>query len=386
MRNALKASQAFRRVVFLTPDLHELGGIGAVARMVLERLQSHPQFSDCPGEVYSFWNPPETATASANGKWPRRYARGGKLRYLFWGLQAGLRDPGHTLVVCTHPHLTTAALPLAARGAQVAVIMHGTEVWLPLTKLRAIGMRRAHTLISVSKFTADRFRNTNPGFRDREIIICPLGAPPVAALPNGEPTMNQPFALIVGRLVSTERYKGHDDLLEIWPSLRQRVPDACLVVAGDGDDRQRLEIKARDLALNGCVRFLGRVDPKSLQQLYRDCAFFAMPSSGEGFGLVYLEAMRAGKACIGGQGAPAEVIEDGVTGFVIPSGQNHRALLEAMTQLFHDHSLERRMGQAGLRRFSEYFTESHFQARVVAALGLESDTPKPFQNHGLANA
>src|SRR4029453_732733 len=97
-----------------------------------------------------------------------------------------------------------------------------------------------------------------------------------------------------------------------------RFPSARLVIAGDGDDRRRLEQKAAALGLGGRVSFLGYVTEERLHQLYARCAFFVMPSGRlEGFGLAFLEAMRAGKACIGGAGAAEEVIENGVTGRIV---------------------------------------------------------------------
>ena len=87
-----------------------------------------------------------------------------------------------------------------------------------------------------------------------------------------------------------------------------RHPDAVLAIAGDGDDRPRLEARVAALGITRAVRFLGRVDDDRLDELYRECRLFVMPSRDEGFGLVFLEAMRAGKPCIGGRGAASEII------------------------------------------------------------------------------
>ena len=105
----------------------------------------------------------------------------------------------------------------------------------------------------------------------------------------------------------TERYKGHDQLLEAMTTL----PDARLVVAGDGDDRRRLEEKAAALGLGDRTFFTGFLSEATLAELYRRCAAFVMPSRGEGFGLVYLEAMRAGKPVLAARGSAAEEIVRG---------------------------------------------------------------------------
>jgi phosphatidyl-myo-inositol dimannoside synthase len=166
---------------------------------------------------------------------------------------------------------------------------------------------------------------------------------------------------------SDERYKGHDPLLDLWSAVLSDFSEARLVIAGDGDDRGRLEAKARDLGLAHRVTFAGRVSDDELRRLYRDCAFFVMPSSGEGFGLVFLEAMRAAKACIGGLGAASEIIEDGVTGLVVDPADT-TAVSSAIVRLFRDPGLATSMGQAGRHRVAEHFTADHFRARLRAIL------------------
>ena len=86
------------------------------------------------------------------------------------------------------------------------------------------------------------------------------------------------------------------------------------LVVGDGSDLSRLQSKAVRLKLGNAVEFAGNVSEERLYAFYRDCSFFVMPSRAEGFGLVFLEAMRAGKPCIGAEGAAAEIIEHGVCG------------------------------------------------------------------------
>ncbi len=173
------------------------------------------------------------------------------------------------------------------------------------------------------------------------------------------------FALIVGRMAASERYKGHDLLVEVWPRLLAEVPDARLVVAGAGDDRARLE--ARAASLGSSIRFVGRVTEAGLDVLYRDCAFFVMPSTEEGFGLVFLEAMRAGRACVGAVGSASELIEDGVSGYVVDPS-DPEALLKALVWLVQDPVLARRMGEAGRARCEREFNEEAFAARLLASL------------------
>jgi phosphatidylinositol alpha-1,6-mannosyltransferase len=173
------------------------------------------------------------------------------------------------------------------------------------------------------------------------------------------------FALMVSRLSSEDRYKGHDAVLRAWPAIRAQAPDAELVIVGDGDDRPRLERLARELGLDPAVRFAGRVSDAELAGWYAQSAFFLLPSALEGFGLVFLEAMRASKACVSGPGAPETIVEDGTTGYIVAADDADR-LTEIVVRLFRDRTLRERLGANGRARFLHEFTAEHFAERLRA--------------------
>src|SRR5262249_27029750 len=162
--------------------------------------------------------------------------------------------------IILHMGLAPVALPLVARGARLVLFLHGIEVWRPIETLQQMAFRRAALVMTNSYYTAARFREANPACAGRAIHVCHPGIPgQTEATITGAPWNGAPptFALIVGRMAAEERYKGHDLLLEIWPEVVAAVPDATLVVAGDGDDRGRLEAKAAELRMSERVRFLG---------------------------------------------------------------------------------------------------------------------------------
>ena len=105
--------------------------------------------------------------------------------------------------------------------------------------------------------------------------------------------------LTVARLDARERYKGVDQLIEAMPAVLQTVPAARLRIVGTGSDLPRLKELAARLGVADSVEFAGFVDDEHLRAAYRDCALFALTSSGEGFGIVFLEAMAHGKPCLG---------------------------------------------------------------------------------------
>ena len=141
------------------------------------------------------------------------------------------------------------------------------------------------------------------------------------------PELQRLVVLTVGRIAAAERYKGHDVMLEAWPAVLRRVPDAEYWIVGDGDDRARLESQARELGIAASVRFKGSVSSQELDVCYDRCCIFAMPARtelearaprGEGFGIVFLEAMAHGKPVLGPRvGAPAEFIHSGEHGLLV---------------------------------------------------------------------
>lgn len=298
-----------------------------------------------------------------------RLAGGRRSALAGWVLREALVSREQTVVVCMHLHLAPLALLLALRRMQVFVFLHGIEAWRPLSLLQRVALGSPRVgLIANSHYTEREFRRANPGLAARQVQVCHLGVDEPAspeALPGG---LEPGFALAMGRL--HEGYKGHDELLGVWPALLVAHPGARLVVAGDGPDRGRLEARSRALGLEGAVRFLGRVSDGEREALYRACAFLALPSRGEGFGLVYAEAMRAGRSCLAGPGAPAEVVSHGETGLVVDPMQ--RSDLEAaLLRLFEDESSRERWGAAGRARQQALFTRDAFGARLSLALGLE---------------
>jgi phosphatidylinositol alpha-1,6-mannosyltransferase len=282
-----------------------------------------------------------------------------------WALARARTPLDGLLVLVMHTHLAPLALMLAMRGARVAIFFHGIEAWTPLRRRETAAIDRASALLANSHYTVARFRVANPRFADRDVAVCHLGVGPSPA--TAAPPPIDGYALIVGRLASEERYKGHDALIEAWPEIRRRVPGARLVVVGDGGDRARLETCARDHGLADAVTFTGRVSASALAGWYEHAAFFVMPSSGEGFGLAYLEAMRAGKPCIAGPGAAEEIIEHGVTGLIVDPA-SRGAVSDAIVTLFSDRDGRTRMGANAALQVARHFEARHFAARLVDQL------------------
>jgi glycosyltransferase involved in cell wall biosynthesis len=153
-------------------------------------------------------------------------------------------------------------------------------------------------------------------------------------------------------------------LLDVWPRVRAAVPDATLVVAGTGNDAARLRRKAGD----GIV-FVGALSSGQLSAIYAAATFFAMPSTGEGFGLVFLEAMQSGLACLAAPGAAEEIMQDGVSGVIVdPADPSEVA--GAIVRLFTDAPWRASLASAARRTVDERFRQEHLTGRLRASLDL----------------
>jgi glycogen(starch) synthase len=170
----------------------------------------------------------------------------------------------------------------------------------------------------------------------------------------------RPFILGIGRHVPQ---KGFDVLLRAFA--RADLPTHDLVVAGDGPERPRLMEIARELGVDGRVRFPGKADRAVAISLFKTCEFFVLPSRQEPMGIVNLEAMAASKPVVASRvGGVPEIVADGETGILVEP-ENHDALAGVICRLAGDADLRDRLGAAG-RHAAEGFTWSAIANRYAA--------------------
>ncbi|QNE33509.1 glycosyltransferase [Sphingomonas sp. NBWT7] len=173
-----------------------------------------------------------------------------------------------------------------------------------------------------------------------------------------------PTILAVARLGAGEREKRVDDLIRALPIVAASVPAARLTIIGDGPLRAELAGLAATLGASGRVDLPGSVDDHVLAQAYADARVFALPSTKEGFGIVYLEAWARGVPVVAARGgAPAEMIADGIDGLSIPPG-DISALAAALIALLVDPEAAARMGAAGRAKVERYYSAQAFSANL----------------------
>jgi glycosyltransferase involved in cell wall biosynthesis len=253
------------------------------------------------------------------------------------------------------------------------VALYGIEAWrrLPWFKRRAV--QNADFLIAISDYTRQRVAGAN-GVTVDSVHLLPnaLESVPVSLMTASSVNCDVGNTLLsVCRLEASERYKGVDKVIEVLPVIALQVPGVQYVVVGGGSDLDRHKGLAQQMGVADRVHFTGFLNDEALTALYQECDVFVMPSAGEGFGFVFLEAMKHRKAIVAANsgGAP-EVVEDEVTGRLVEYGDQDE-LAQALIELCLDPEKRGRLGAAGYQRLQERFTFAHFQQKLTDILNAE---------------
>lgn len=248
--------------------------------------------------------------------------------------------------------------PLISRRARRVVFLHGIEAWRRPDLLTRRVLKDSIVLAN-SRYTIDRARTYLPSVATAQVVHLGVGEP---GAPGGVPA-DPPVALMISRLDGAERYKGHHEVIAAWPRVQERLPHAQLWIVGHGDLREELEAAADEHS----IRFFGRVTEAEKLRLLEAARCLVLPSRAEGFGLVYLEAMRNRRPCLVGIDAGREVVNPPEAGLgVDPADEG--ALVQALIALLSPGEQWERMADAALHRYRQSFTASHFQQRLLAAL------------------
>jgi glycosyltransferase involved in cell wall biosynthesis len=243
------------------------------------------------------------------------------------------------LVVATHLHLAPLAW-LVARLSQARfwVAVHGIEAWALQPGLRLWSLRHADLLLPVSSFTREQLL--------RQIA----DPPPIQVLPNTYDATrfhpgprpegllvryglrpDQPMVFSLTRLSRGDRAKHLDCLIRAMTELRRNLPDAVLVIGGEGDDRPRLQALVEELGLEQAVLLPGRISDAELPDHYRLASAFALPSEKEGFGIVFLEALGCGCPVLAGnRDGSRDPLANGRFGLLVDPDQPLAPALEAL--------------------------------------------------------
>ncbi|MBR2836801.1 glycosyltransferase [Candidatus Saccharibacteria bacterium] len=165
-------------------------------------------------------------------------------------------------------------------------------------------------------------------------------------VPEGVPVM-----LYVGRI---DPEKNVATVVRAFAEVKRRVPNAALVMVGDGTDKPRLEKLAKKLGIAEAVKFLGRVLPPDLYELYKVGWVFVTASEVETQGIVLIEAAASGLPLVAVKGGAVEdICRDGEDGFLCESG-NITEMAEVTAKILSDDKLRRKLAGAAVRIAGEH--------------------------------
>ena len=284
------------------------------------------------------------------------------------------------------------AVPLGLVGPNLArpydVVVHGAEVAVPgrlpgSRQLLANVLRRARHVVAAGEYAASEA--VHAAGQELPVSVVPPGVDVDRFVPLDEARrraarvrLGLPAeALLVVSISRLVPRKGFDVVIEAVGQLASRYADLHLVVAGRGRDERRLRRLATEH--RAPVTFVGRIGHDDLPVLYACGDVFAMPCRArwggleqEGFGIVFVEAAACGVAQLAGEsGGAAEAVVDGLTGLVVQTPDDWRAVAAALEALLDDEALRRKMGEVSRHRACAEFSYDVLADRLAAALEVQ---------------
>lgn len=350
-----------RGVLALFPGLQTVGGVQVSGELAWEAIAESCESRFCDAYLFSYGDVTERASRRGGG---RPVSTASKLKATMFALRG--RWPIR-LVLVWHLGLLKLIPFLRVSDSRIVVFLHGIEAWRRQNWLTRSLLRRVDLFLSNTEYTWETFiaNNAETMTAPHRAVHLGIGAPLEGRVP---PPSQPPTVLMISRLLRSEDYKGHRELIAAWPLVLERIPEAELWIAGDGDLGEDLVRMAQARRLEKQVRFLGAVSEDQKQELLARSRCLAMPSRGEGFGLAYLEAMRFGRPCLvstldGGR----EVINPPEAGLAADPF-NPPDVADKVCRLLTPGPEWDRWSMQARERYESRFTAEKFQQRLLTAL------------------
>ena len=248
---------------------------------------------------------------------------------------------------------------------KVYLSIYGIEVWKKLPTLFVWFLKRIK-ILSISTYTTEVFRKFN-NFNKENIFYLPPGIDSTVNRKYGNVYNENDFNILsVTRLDRDDNYKGIDSVLKTIPLLIEKIPNIKYTIIGKGDDKDRLVALTKELEVEKYVEFKGFVE--CVDPYYQYCDIFILPSKGEGFGIVYIEAMKYKKPCIAcDEGGQTDVVLDGKTGYLCEY-DNIKCISTKIINLFKDPDERYFLGNNGFEYSKTHFMFNSFKERLRSIL------------------
>ncbi len=266
------------------------------------------------------------------------------------------------IIIIGHLHFILLSFFARLLRVKTVTILHGIEAWTPKKSIIKY-LKFVDRYWAVSQFTRRKFIEFSRIKSDKVDLI--FNTLPHSWPLNSVPVADQKKILTIARLDKLDGYKGVDTILKALAGLKQdlKKDQWKYDIVGSGSDLERHKGLALALGLAEIVNFHEKVDQEAIESLLSSCSFFVLPSGGEGFGIVYLEAMSFKKAVLGASDSGAEeVIVDGKTGFLVePSVEE---IKEKIRLLIISPEKRRLFGEEGYKRLNEKFSFELFNNKI----------------------
>jgi phosphatidylinositol alpha-1,6-mannosyltransferase len=372
-----------KQIVGLFPELLGVGGVQEAGRQTAAALEEIAGRHGWRTDFLALNDPAGPQRfAAADREIPIRGFGRAKLQFVLAALGSARKHPH--IVIGGHPHMALPAawMKIVAPRLRIIAMSHGIEIWKPLPWVRRRALLLADLVLAPSRDTARKLAEVqrvpekkirrlgwplNPDFLHLADAASRLPLPP--AFPQGR------VILAVGRWAASERYKGADELIRALADLRSAVSDLHMVAVGGGDDLPRLQKLASDLGVADYVHFLNGLSREEIAACYAEAEIFALPSTGEGYGLVFLEAMSFAKPVVGAAcGGVTDLVQNGVNGLLVPPRDTNQ-LRRALERLLKDRSLGKELGRRGAEMVQQQHRFDVFAGeleRILEECGLDS--------------
>ena len=258
---------------------------------------------------------------------------------------------------------------LFSRKSKRILFVHGIDVWDKPTKIKGLIVSNLiDKIISVSNFTINKMVGSY-GIDERKFHLL-YNAIDFEESDENLHIYHEPdtFQLLsVSRLCNSSKHKNIDQIIIALPDILKIYPMVRYNIVGDGNWKSELQELSRTLQMNNKITFLGRISEKDLEDQYKTADIFVLPSVGEGFGIVFLEAWNHHLPIItSNQGAAPEIIRDRLEGLCIEPTPDE--ITKAIFYLLSNPEVTKKMGNSGYLRLKEHFTHEKFDHNLQQIL------------------
>lgn len=299
-----------KKVLFLNlTAFSQTGGLEKFNRCFLKALAEIEVDTQMVSQAYSMYD-----TVADEKYYPQAKYKGfglSRISFVMNSVMQGLRSD---VVILGHINLAIVGylIKMIAPQKKVMLICHGIEVWEPLQGMKQKMLNSANKILAVSEYTRQQIMKLHNIAADKVAVFHNTIDPyfPLPKTFDKNKALLQRYGLIENdfvlftlcRLSSKEKYKGYDNVVKALPQLLKKYPNIRYVIAGkyDEQEKDRMDVMIEELGVQDKVVFTGYVDDKEIIQHYQLGDVYVMPSQGEGFGIVFIEAMACGQRVIAG--------------------------------------------------------------------------------------